>query len=831
VAPLGKGGMGEVYRADDLTLGQAVALKFLPADLADDPDRLARFRGEVRVARQVSHPHVCRVYDIGEADGQIFLTMEYVDGEDLAALLRRIGRLPPDKGAELGRQLCLGLAAAHDKGVLHRDLKPQNVMIDGRGQARLTDFGLAAAAADVRATEVRSGTPAYQAPEVLAGREVSVQSDLYALGLVLYELFTGRRAFPAETRGELERLHAAGKPPRPSAHAPGIDPRVERVILRCLEPDPRDRPRSALQVAAVLPGADPLAEALAAGQTPSPEAVADAGGPGDVPPAVGLALLSAVLVGIVLVAALADRTMLYRRVPLTEPPEALASRARGLLADLGHGDRAGDRVYYFMGDPGYLRHVLATDPGPGRWDALADGRPAAMSFFYRQSPRALASPADRRIQAVFVLPDNPPLLPGMAAVRLDPVGRLLELAVAPPEEDPEGGPDGPPDWGRLLAAAGLDRTAFAEAPPQWNPPLACDARAAWVGEWPGRPGDRLRAEAGGYRGKPVFFRLVGPWTRPERPGGDPGGPAGVVVAAALLVAAGLLVARNLRLGRGDRRGAFRLAAAGFGAQVLAWVLGGHHTPDAGAELYGFVSVLGLAAWSGGFLWLCYLAVEPLVRKRWPGRLRSWNRLLAGRFRDPLVGRDLLIGFAVGAGVLVLWRLKVLLPPAFGLPPPAPITAEQYQPDFPFFTPLPFYFTVRVLGRVLVNPLILFFLAFVLQLIFRLPWLSWGAFVLLQTALSAGGGGASGAGLALQVTLAAVEAVVLALLMARFGLLPLACYYLCVGLLSGPVCTDVSAWYFPQGLAAVVAVAGLAVYGFFTALGNRPLFGKDFFGDE
>ena len=122
VAALGKGGMGEVYRADDLTLGQAVALKFLPAELARDPERLARFHAEVRTARQVSHPHVCRVYDVSAADGQPFLTMEYIDGEDLAALLRRIGRLPEEKGVELARQLCQGLAAAHDRGVIHRDL-------------------------------------------------------------------------------------------------------------------------------------------------------------------------------------------------------------------------------------------------------------------------------------------------------------------------------------------------------------------------------------------------------------------------------------------------------------------------------------------------------------------------------------------------------------------------------------------------------------------------------------------------------------------------------------------------------------------------------------
>ena len=136
VALLGKGGMGEVYRADDLTLGQAVALKFLPDEAARDEGLLERFRNEVRIARRVSHPNVCRVYDVGDVDGHTFFTMEYVDGEDLASLLRRIGRLPPDKALDISRQLCAGIAAAHSKGVLHRDLKPANIMLDGRGQDR-----------------------------------------------------------------------------------------------------------------------------------------------------------------------------------------------------------------------------------------------------------------------------------------------------------------------------------------------------------------------------------------------------------------------------------------------------------------------------------------------------------------------------------------------------------------------------------------------------------------------------------------------------------------------------------------------------------------------
>jgi serine/threonine protein kinase len=190
---VGRGGMGEVYRAEDLRLGQHVALKFLPAAVADDPQRLAQFHHEVRIARQVSHRNVCRVYDIGEDHGRVFLTMELVDGEDLAVLLKRIGRFPEERATEIARQICAGLAAAHECGVLHRDLKPANVMLDADGRVRITDFGLAGLAGSF--TDIRSGTPAYMAPEQLAGTDVSERSDIFALGLVLYEIFTGKRAF------------------------------------------------------------------------------------------------------------------------------------------------------------------------------------------------------------------------------------------------------------------------------------------------------------------------------------------------------------------------------------------------------------------------------------------------------------------------------------------------------------------------------------------------------------------------------------------------------------------------------------------------------------
>ena len=180
VGLLGRGGMGEVYRADDLTLGHPVALKFLPRSVEQHADLLDRLLGEVRVTRQISHPNVCRVYDIGSADGRHFLTMEYIDGEDLASLLRRIGRLPTDKALDIARQLCAGLAAAHERGVIHRYLKPSNVMLDGRGKVRIADFGSPSSPTARRCRKIARNAGGMHCAEQLAGAPLSVQSDIYA---------------------------------------------------------------------------------------------------------------------------------------------------------------------------------------------------------------------------------------------------------------------------------------------------------------------------------------------------------------------------------------------------------------------------------------------------------------------------------------------------------------------------------------------------------------------------------------------------------------------------------------------------------------------------
>ncbi|MDA1306800.1 MAG: serine/threonine-protein kinase, partial [Acidobacteria bacterium] len=349
---LGRGGMGEVYRADDLTLGQSVALKFLPERIDADRASLDRLLSEVRTARQVSHPNVCRVHDVGavpatsSGPSRRFISMEYIDGEDLSVLLRRIGRLPSDKGVEIARQLCAGLAASHERGVLHRDLKPANIMLDGRGRVRITDFGLATALqADGKGVGEFAGTPAYMAPEQLEGQPVTIQTDIYALGLVLYEIFTGKRFHNVSSIAQLRDRHADASSVDLSTSEQVLDPAVARVIERCLESDPRRRPASCALVAASLPGGDPLAAAIAAGETPSPQLVAAAAVQGALSPRMALGL------GALFVAALAI-VATWQSSPaasfgISRSSEVLAAQTRDLLTSLGYPDAPVDTAAGF----------------------------------------------------------------------------------------------------------------------------------------------------------------------------------------------------------------------------------------------------------------------------------------------------------------------------------------------------------------------------------------------------------------------------------------------------------------------------------------------------
>ena len=812
---LGRGGMGEVYRADDLKLGQIVALKFLPKDVENDEARRARFLDEVRIARQVSHSSVCRVYDIGDVDGRHFLSMEFVDGEDLATLLRRIGRLPKDKAVQIARQLCAGLAAAHEQKVLHRDLKPANVMIDGRGNARITDFGLAEFAWGATGSSDGGGTPAYMAPELLAGGAASVKSDVYALGLVLYELFTGHQPFPP----------GATEPASPSSHVEGLDPAVERVLLRCLSRDPRGRPASALSVAAALPGGDPLAAALAAGETPSPELVAEAGGVGALNPAVAWSIAAAIVLGTLLSIALAPGTQVLRLVPLPKPPEVLADRARTVVRELGYVDPPADTVTGFGYDAAHVGHIAEHDQAPSRWGRLTTERPTAFTFWYRQGPEPL-----RAIDHGFpVTPeDPPPYQPGMLSLTLDTSGRLEGLMAVPSDHDEGAAPATEPDWPRVLAETGLDPSKLQAVTPEWAPPVVVDRRAAWTGTYEGQPDAPVRLEAASYRGRPVWLRTIHPWTRPA---GATSGETSVLVrtaalsvttlAVAILVAGVFLARRNLRLGRGDRKGALRIGLTVFALGAVTILLQRHYV-FAASEVGDVIAVLGFPLLLGSIVGLFYLALEPHLRRYWPAMLISWMRLLDGRFGDPLVGRDVALGVLAGVAIRLWIAGYQLVTEALGAraipgdtfagPPLNQILKALNGTRFAVGN-LTGIWTVSLL--VSLGLLVLLLLC---RFIGRRTWVGIGLF-LLVTALP---GLPPGVDLVPFLIQSLIYGGIFIAFLFRYGLVAaLTSQTVSAWLLSYPLTFQTSSWYFGTSLFALAAVAGLTVYGLRVALSGVP----------
>lgn len=822
VGLLGKGGMGEVYRADDLKLSQPVALKFLPDHLTADGAALARFHREVRIARQVSHHNVCRVYDIGEIDGRHFLSMEYIKGEELSSLLRRIGRLPADKANEISRQLCAGLAAAHKQDVLHRDLKPANVMIDENGNVRLTDFGIAGLVEELRSEDVRTGTPAYMSPEQLSGGELTVKSDIYSLGLVIYEIFTGKKAFDAPSLPQLLNLRQGDTTPTsPSTLVQNLDVSVERTILRCIEKDPDKRPASALEVAASLPGGDPLAAALAAGETPSPEMVAAAPKEGLLKPAIAVSLLAGILLAIGAVVLLSEKTQLHRRVPLEKSPEALQERARNILARFGYADPPLDSTYGLGADAQVLYYAETKNPPLLR--ELSSSQPASLYFWYRQSPLYLLPRNHTMVRASRW--DPPQTYPGMATVDLDPKGRLIEFLAAPPQSDKGAQPAAPFDWTVLFEAAGLNQPDFTPAKSEWVPPVNSDTRVAWEGKLPNQTPLPIRLEAASYAGKPVFFKIVGPWNSQgllgqARSDSLIGKILEFVLVAAIMAffALGILLGRrNLRDGSADRKGGARLGVYMFLALMVSWVFRAHH--------YGFNEELGLlqigmqfALMPAILIWLFYLALEPYVRRWWPHRMVSWSRLLTGDFRDPLLGRDILVGAAFGVAIVFVIRLWNLTPGWLGRPQ-APSAGRLYTLLSVREMAGEFFFTGVTL-MVFLSIACLFGLL-LLHIIFRRKeWLAIGVAWILLTVSAAIGSRSFWIGL----VFGAIFAALLIGVVTRFGLLAVTTTLFFISFLgNSPMTTDFGAWYAPSTIFALVVTLVLVAYGFYIALAGQRVF--------
>ena len=808
---LGRGGMGEVYRAADLMLAQTVALKFLPQEACQNTRLLERFHGEVRVARLVSHPNVCRVFDIGEVEGMPFISMEYVDGEDLASLLTRIGRLPGDKALEAARKLCAGLAAAHDRGVIHRDLKPQNIMINKRGDVVIMDFGLAAIADQLSGAEVRNGTPAYMSPEQLKGAAVTSRSDLYALGLVLFELFTGKRPFEARTLPQLIDMQESRQLPSMTTLVSDVDPAVEGVIRRCLDPDPLRRPSNALSIAASLPGGDPLAAALAAGETPSPEIVASAGAVDGLARKWAIPCLALVVASLFAAPWLHYRENAFLRAPLEDPPDVLAHQAHEIAVSFGYPPRPGDSSVWLEHRTALVQYFNRL-PRPHRWaDWLAAEAP--VRAVYRQAPEPLIATPSGRVEG-----NNPPMdQPGMATVTVDGFGKLLSFSAIPPNGDPLLPPVDP---GGVFRAAGLNAADFHPVPATFVPAHASDSVLEWKGPHPHIPNLNLIIEIASWKGRITQAEVVYPfdekgaahsWT--ERIIND----FGLAVTLAGLAALAFFARHNWTQGRTDRKGALRVGAATFVLGALAWA-GSVHPVTSAQMVDLFWYAAGSLVLRAGILWLVYLGIEPAVRAHYPHSIVTWNRLLAGRWLDARVWTDVLIGAALGGGIWIAAE------------------ALTIHPDTLFATQnLSFLLGARhwwgshagVLAGALNSGLLVFALICGLRRLFRYDLLAALLGAVFLTLLESPNYQQTPGMLVVSLAVYVAIYTCLAYVLMRIGLIATISLVFVINSIDAIwLGLDWTAWYAPYGIATLALLLGIAGFAFWRSLGGRDLLGGE-----
>jgi hypothetical protein len=369
--------------------------------------------------------------------------------------------------------------------------------------------------------------------------------------------------------------------------------------------------------------------------------------------------------------------MLINVVPTPKPPAALEDRAIEMLARLGFETAGHSSASGLAMSTNYAQYVASHSTAPDRWKQLKNERPETFVLWHRTSPRPLV-PLDQ----VVVSGGNPPLnVSDMALVAVDASGRLAEL-IAIPEPFDGGTPRTATNWAPLFEAAGIQMSAFKPIAPTFNPIAFVDERAAWEGKLSDRSDLVFRIEAGAYKGKPIAFEIVGPWSRSSRSAPIPpsifdrivNGISSLVMPA-LTVAAVVLARRNIKAGRGDRRAALRAGGIVFAASLVGWVLGATHFADVGREVNRFFDRTGTALFQAAVMWLAYLGVEPYIRRFSPDSLIGWTRLVSGRWRDPHVGRDVLIGISAGLAMTLFFAAHNFIPKLLGNPEPMPLWTD------------------------------------------------------------------------------------------------------------------------------------------------------------
>ncbi len=814
VAPLGRGGMGRVYRAEDLKLGQTVALKFLPPALTNDPAWLGRFFAEVRLSREVTHPNVCRVHDIVEsaaADGSSlhFLSMEYVDGENLAALLLRFGRLPIEKALEMSAQITAGLAAAHAKGVLHRDLKPANVMVDGKGQAKITDFGLAVVAEDtVRAAEI-AGTPGYMAPELLTGSASTGRTDLYALGLVLYELLTGKQAFRSKEGREARQTPAPLR-----KYVPEIPADVEHMVLRCLEKDPALRPTSAREMLAVMPVMDQMEAALARGETPSPEMVAATASAEPMVLWKAWSLVGIIAAMVLIAWLLAPRSALLAIATPELSPDVLEHQARVMVQQLGYPATRFNAGWFEL-NYGMLRYMALHKTRHYLYD-IAHAEQGTLIYNYRQGETQSMVPTHSDSPGA----DDPPEdKPGMLTVRLDSEGRLLRFRRVPEQEQTGAAAAAAPDLTPVLKAAGLDPALLRPATGTWAPPDAFDSLQTWAGTYPNHPGTPIQVIAAERLGKVSYFAVRAPWSPPEvsrLAGADLSEWVEVCLIAGFMVGGLILVRRNLQLKRGDQASALRLAAI-YGIVRFTGTLALAVRPNSPGPLLNWsLMALGEALLASGWVWIGYMGIEPFARKRMPQLLVSSTRLLTGRWRDVQVGRDVLFGLTLAA----FFKFETAVANIYLVP-----FVSGETPDAPGYAHLGLlgivYNTTRSFSNAVLTMMVLLALFVVYRSVLRKPWLAVGAFYLTLILLNV-----QNENFRVDLPFNIVVTAILTAFIVRYGLFAGATFLFAQAMFGSlPWTHDLANWTTPYYIVPGLVLFLMAGWGLTSAIGEQKLLGS------